>query len=119
MIERTALFMPDIEQRTTLKPEDMNFVRSDKFIRVYANNTQIEATVWDVRLTFGDMTVSEGKVTVEQILAVVISPQHAKALVNVLANNIAKYEQDIGEIKLPLRDDGPDPAKKAAPTEKP
>jgi hypothetical protein len=111
--------MPDTEHPILLKPEDLNFVRSDKFMKVYANNAQFEMSIWDVRLTFGDMTVSEGKGIVEQAVTVVMSPHHAKALANVLINNVEKYEQRFGEIKLPPRDDVPEPAKRIAPPERP
>jgi hypothetical protein len=98
--------MPDTEPTIIHKLEDMNFVRADKFTKIYANNAQVESSIWDVRLTFGDMTVSEGKANVEQLVTIVMSPQLAKALANVLTNNIAKYEQEIGAILLPVQDDG-------------
>ena len=111
--------MPNTDQPAPAKPEELNFIRSDRFVKIYANNALIEASIWDIRVTFGEMTISEGKTTVEQLVAVVMSPHHAKALASVLTNHIEKYEQSVGEIKLPPRDDGPKPAKEVAPPAKP
>ena len=41
-------------------------------------------------------------VNVEQRVRVTMSPQHAKALVMVLAQNLANYEKSIGPIPLPV-----------------
>ncbi|NLD21325.1 MAG: DUF3467 domain-containing protein [Bacteroidales bacterium] len=34
---------------------------------------------------------------------VILAPEHAKRLLNALADNVAKYEKENGEIKLPVQ----------------
>jgi hypothetical protein len=51
---------------------------------------------------FGEIMGAEGDiVNVEQRVRVTMSPQHAKALVMVLAQNLTNYENTIGPIPLP------------------
>jgi hypothetical protein len=79
----------------------LEIVKSDKFLKVYANSAQIETGPWDFRIIFGEATRSGDKVIVEQSVAVVMSPQHTKALLGVLATNVHEYEKQIAEIKMP------------------
>lgn len=84
---------------------EIESVRSSAFFKVYSNSVQIETGPWDFRLIFGEVTKSgENKITIEQSVGVVMSPQHAKALLGVLAHNIRAYEDRVGEIKLPAED---------------
>jgi len=84
---------------------ELQVFRSEEFVKVYANNVQIETSIWDCRLTFGELTkATDGKPSVEQLVTVVMSPQHAKALVGVLAGNLQQYEKQVGEIKLPSKE---------------
>jgi len=82
-------------------PQELETVRSDKFQRIYANAANIEVTVWDFKLTFGELKKLNNKVVIEQSIEVTMSPQHAKALAGILINNIKEYENQAGEIKLP------------------
>jgi len=43
---------------------------------------------------------SEEKIDVRNFQGVYLSPQQAKALANILAQNLLNYEQTFGEIKL-------------------
>jgi hypothetical protein len=49
--------------------------------------------------------MENGVTKVEETVSVVMSPQHAKALLGVLQNNIREYEKHVGEIKLPQAPD--------------
>ncbi|MGO9517371.1 MAG: DUF3467 domain-containing protein [Candidatus Korobacteraceae bacterium] len=77
--------------------------RSEKFISVYSNNTILDTTPWDFKFAFGVWVKPEpGKLPqVENLVEVVMSPQHAKALLGVLTTHIQNYETHVGEIKLP------------------
>jgi hypothetical protein len=67
----------------------------------YANSVQVRMSVWDFFLVFGTMTQdSPDELSVKNFQGVYLSPQQAKALFNVLGNNLAQYEQTFGSITL-------------------
>lgn len=67
----------------------------------YANSVQIRMSVWDFLLSFGTMTqTSPEAVQIHNFQGVYLSPQQAKALWNVLGQNVVHYENTFGEIKL-------------------
>jgi hypothetical protein len=67
----------------------------------YANSVQVQMSVWDFRLSFGTAQQdTPEQVTIRNFQAVYLSPQQAKALWNVLAQNLAQYEQAFGQITL-------------------
>ncbi len=67
----------------------------------YANSVQVRVNVWDFFLVFGTLQQQdESKVEVSNFQGVYLSPQQAKALLNVLTQNISQYEATFGEIKL-------------------
>ncbi len=76
--------------------------RSEQFVSIYANDTQIQTTPWDVRLVFGQIeTPSDGDMTlveVKQIADVRMSPQHAKRITQILLDQLRAYEEKMGPI---------------------
>jgi hypothetical protein len=67
----------------------------------YANSVQIRMSVWDFLLSFGTMTqTTQEAVQIHNFQGVYLSPQQAKALWNVLGQNVVHYENTFGEIKL-------------------
>jgi hypothetical protein len=92
--------MPNKSEAAAAQPLIPSF-RSDKFTKVYANSANLEITPWDFKLVFGELIRDKGEHKIEEIVAVVMSPQHAKALLNVMQNNVREYEKQVGEIKLP------------------
>jgi hypothetical protein len=79
----------------------MNLVQTPEYRETYANSVQVRVSVWDFQLTFG-LASSEGpdQVTIRNHQAIFLSPQQAKALLNVLGQNIAQYEQAFGTLNL-------------------
>jgi flagellar protein FlaG len=70
----------------------------------YSNSVQVRVSVWDFFLVFGTMQQqSETQVEVQNFQGVYLSPQQAKALVNILQQNVSSYEGTFGEIKLDPR----------------
>ena len=68
---------------------------------VYANSVQVRVSVWDFMLVFGQMhQETPEQVTVQNSTGIYLSPQQAKALLNVLTQNVSQYEATFGEIKL-------------------
>jgi len=67
----------------------------------YANSVQVRMSVWDFFLVFGTMhQQTKDEVNVQNFQGIYLSPQQAKALWNVLGNNLAQYEQAFGELAL-------------------
>ena len=70
----------------------------------YANSVQIRLSVWDFLLSFGTMMQTTPEVVnLQNFQGVYLSPQQAKALWNILGQNVAHYESMFGEIKLDPR----------------
>src|SRR6267142_736183 len=86
-----------VSQQVIIQPE---YRRSNTFLSMYANSTQIRTTPWDIQLIFGEiLSVDESKLVIENQLAVTLSPQQAKALVNALSGQVQAYERQFGEIR--------------------
>jgi flagellar protein FlaG len=67
----------------------------------YANSVQMRVNLWDFFLLFGTVNqTSPEAVTIANFQGVYLSPQQAKALFNVLQQNIKQYEAAFGEIRL-------------------
>jgi flagellar protein FlaG len=67
----------------------------------YANSVQVRVSLWDFFLTFGTINQSAAElVHIHNFQGVFLSPQQAKALANVLHQNVQQYETAFGEIKL-------------------
>lgn len=67
----------------------------------YANSIQIRVSVWDFLLVFGRLQpINPQDVEVQNFQGIYLSPQQAKALLNVLQQNVHQYEGAFGEIKL-------------------
>ena len=79
----------------------MHLEQSPDYRESYANSVQVRVSVWDFQLVFG-LAASEGpeQVTIRNHQAIFLSPQQAKALWNVLGQNIAQYEQAFGTLNL-------------------
>jgi len=70
----------------------------------YANSVQIRVSVWDFLLSFGTMAQSNpNALQITNFQGIYLSPQQAKALWNVMGQNVAQYESTFGEIKLDPR----------------
>src|SRR5437764_604381 len=64
----------------------------------YANSVQVRVNVWDFFLVFGTLKQqTPAEVEVENFQGVYLSPQQAKALLSILGQNVAQYEQAFGD----------------------
>ena len=78
--------------------------RSADYRESYANSVQIRVNLWDFFLMFGNINqTSQENVQIHNFQGVYISPQQAKALLNVLQQNVGQYEAAFGEIRLEPR----------------
>ena len=85
----------------TPQQPQINVTQSPEFRESYANSVQVRVSVWDFQLVFG-MASSDSpeQVTIRNHDAIFLSPQQAKALWNVLGQNLAQYEQAFGPLQL-------------------
>lgn len=77
-------------------------VRRSQGYRSFSSNTATLITAdFDVRLVFGDICPDEtGQLVNEQMASVMLSWEHAKALANVLEENIREHEENFGPLFL-------------------
>lgn len=78
--------------------------KASNYVEEYANSVQIRVNLWDFFLMFGKINqTAPDTVHIENFAGIYVSPQQAKALLNILQQNINQYESAFGEIKLEPR----------------
>ncbi len=79
----------------------VQILKAPEYRESYANSVQVRANLWDFFLSFGQIsqTVPEA-VSIHNFQGIFLSPQQAKALYNILQQNITQYEATFGEIRL-------------------
>ncbi|MBW4026843.1 MAG: DUF3467 domain-containing protein [Acidobacteria bacterium] len=83
-----------------LQPK-INLTQSPDYRETYANSVQVRVSVWDFFLMFGVAHQdAPDQLNIRNMQGVYLSPQQAKALLNILGQNIAQYEQAFGPIAL-------------------
>ena len=76
-------------------------VQAPGYRDTYSNSVQIRVSVWDFHLIFGQAnSESPDQLSIQNHQGIYLSPQQAKALLNVLSHNVAQYEQTFGPISL-------------------
>lgn len=72
-----------------------------EYREIYSNSVQVRVSVWDFQLVFGTaFSEAPDQVNIRNQAAIFLSPQQAKALLNVLGQNIAQYEAAFGTLNL-------------------
>jgi hypothetical protein len=69
----------------------------EKVPYTYVNSSQTVGSNWDVRFVFSERLPND---TVQPRVGIVMSPQHAKALLGALTTTIEKLEGMLGPIKF-------------------
>ncbi len=79
----------------------IQLVNGPEYRESYANSVQVRVNLWDFLLLFGRINqTGPDNVIIHNFEAIYLSPQQAKALLNVLQQNVTQYETAFGEIKL-------------------
>jgi flagellar protein FlaG len=79
----------------------IQLVNTPEYREGYANSVQVRPNLWDFFLSFGTIQqAAPDTVTIHNFQGVYLSPQQAKALLNVLQQNVSQWEAAFGEIKL-------------------
>jgi hypothetical protein len=82
-------------------PPTVQMTKRADYREAYANSVQLRVNLWDFLLMFGTLSQSvPDQVQIECFQGVYLSPQQAKALLNVLQQNVSQYEAAFGEIRL-------------------
>jgi Protein of unknown function (DUF3467) len=88
----------------TIKQPDNTTItlnKTEDYRDSYANSVQVRLSVWDFHLVFGTLDQqTRESVSINNFQGVYLSPQQAKALLNVLNHNLTQYEQTFGPISL-------------------
>ena len=92
----------DSSRMTPSQPQPkIQLSNTNDYRESYANSVQVRVNLWDFFLMFGTINqTSPDAVSIFNFQGVYLSPQQAKALFNVLQQNISQYEATFGEIKL-------------------
>ncbi|HEY1183664.1 MAG: DUF3467 domain-containing protein [Bryobacteraceae bacterium] len=85
----------------TPAPPKIQLIQSPEYRENYANSVQVRVNLWDFFLLFGRVSqTSPDNVAIHNFQGIYVSPQQAKAVLNVLQQNVTQYESAFGEIKL-------------------
>ncbi|HUS05583.1 MAG TPA: DUF3467 domain-containing protein [Bryobacteraceae bacterium] len=91
-----------------LTPPKIQLVNTPEYRESYANSVQVRANLWDFFLMFGTLNqTAADAVSIQNFQGIYLSPQQAKALLNVLQQNISQYESTFGEIRLEPQSQNP------------
>ena len=83
------------------QPAKITLTQTDDYRETYANSVQIRVNLWDFFLMFGTVNQhAADAVAIQNFQGVYLSPQQAKALANLLNQNIQQYESAFGEIRI-------------------
>jgi len=83
------------------QPPKIQMSNLPEYRESYANSVQIRVNLWDFFLLFGLVNqTAPDNVHIQNFQGIYLSPQQAKALLNVLQQNVTQYETAFGEIKL-------------------
>ncbi len=79
----------------------IQLINTPEYRENYANSVQIRVNLWDFFLMFGRVNqTAPDSVAIHNFQGIYVSPQQAKALLNVLQQNVTQYESAFGEIRL-------------------
>jgi hypothetical protein len=83
------------------EPTTVTVNNTEHYRDSYANSVQVRMSVWDFFLVFGTMRQDlPDELKIDNFQGIYLSPQQAKALMNVLEHNVAQYEQTFGTLAL-------------------
>ncbi len=72
---------------------------------IYSNFAMISYSLFDFQIDFGLKLAyrKDDEKDLEELVSLHMSPQHTKAFLNLLMNNVEEYEKTYGEINLKLK----------------
>ena len=98
---RAAVIQHVRSMTTPPQQPKIQLVHTPEYREGYANSVQIRVNLWDFLLLFGLVNqTSPDTVNIHNFQGIYVSPQQAKALLNVLQQNLSQYESAFGVIRL-------------------
>ena len=92
---------PKQAERFQPKPAKVIMTGPDQPLSVYSNHVELNISNWDFKFRFGEILDQQGEtIHITERVRVIMSPQHTKAFLLVLAQNVQKFEATFGEIRL-------------------
>lgn len=71
---------------------------------IYANNVALKASIWDFSLDFGRVIkANNDELVIQELTTVILSPAHAKAVAELLTENVRQYEAQFGVLPKPAQ----------------
>lgn len=92
---------PAVEREEDQKEEEriaLKYLPLEEATPIYANHLQILIGPWDLTFRFGIITAVGEAIGAKELTRVVVSPQHAKAILRLLERQVKLYEERHGEI---------------------
>jgi uncharacterized protein DUF3467 len=80
---------------------NVGYETTEDFTEAYANNIYFEASAWDLKLIFGQLDQSGGKIRTVQHTAITLPWTQAKILSYWLRGHIEAHEMVNGKIHMP------------------
>lgn len=91
-----------VPQSALGKSADQERIKAPGYLKVYANNIAIRASMWDMSVVFGELIGElNGKPVIEESVSVTLSKEMAKVMANLLTKNVKAYEEKFGVITIP------------------
>src|ERR1041384_1652564 len=82
-------------------PAKIQLSNTPDYRETYANSVQVRVSLWDFFLLFGTVNqTTPESVSIQNFQGIFLRPQQAKAVANVLNQNVSQYEAPFGEIRL-------------------
>ncbi len=78
----------------------IEYQRTEDFTEAYANNVFLEQSAWDLKLVFGQLDQTGGRITVQQHTAVTLPWAQAKIFSYWLRGFVTVYEMTNGKIPI-------------------
>ncbi len=78
---------------TAQQPTKIQLTNTTDYRENYSNSVQVRVSLWDFFLSFGTINQSGAdSVAISNYQGIFLSPQQAKALANLLSQNVTQYE---------------------------
>lgn len=89
----------------------VEYVGAETAFSLYVNSVEMGLSSWDIRIKLGEiLDQRENVTTVKSHGTIVMSPSHAKAMLEALQKTVRIYEEKFGEIDLARIQEGGKPA---------
>jgi hypothetical protein len=75
--------------------------RSEKYFSPYVNNVQIGTSYYDISIHFNRvLEATKTGMLIEELVSVVMSPEHASDLYKALGEGLRIYQEKFGELRV-------------------